>query len=109
MLSFIRECATSTSGTNARFALRRRVSMSEMGSVIGLPTGLGHSGNQAGEGHFPERQARTAEFADIGVAPAADGATVHQAHGAGVARELRQGRVIAFGLQFRAQSGVLAD
>src|SRR5437667_5844275 len=107
MLSFIRECEISTSGTKARLALRRRVSRSEIGSVISLPTGFGDAGNQAVQGHFAERQARTAEFAKVGVPPAADGATVHQARWAGVARQLGQAGVIALGLQFRAQGGVL--
>ena len=36
MLSFILECGISTAGSNARLALRMRVSMSEIGSVIVL-------------------------------------------------------------------------
>ena len=34
MLSFIRECGNSTVGSNARPALRMRVNMSEIGSII---------------------------------------------------------------------------
>src|SRR5438045_9729289 len=109
MPSFILECDTSTSGTRARFAFRRRASRSEIGSVIGLPTGFGYAGNEAREGHFPERQTRTTELADVGVAAAADAATVHDAHGTGVARQLRQAGVIALGPQFRPQRGVLLD
>ena len=73
MLSFIRECGNSTAGSSARLALRMRVNMSEIGSlIIILPAGLGHAGNQAVQRGFAERQARTAELAQITVAAAAD-------------------------------------
>src|SRR3989454_11787157 len=106
MLSLILECATSTSGSNARLALRRRVSMSEIGSVIALPTGFGYAGNQPGQRHFTERQPRAAELAEVTMPAAADLAAVHQAHRAGVFRQLRQPRVVAFSFQFSAQRGV---
>src|ERR1044071_1250546 len=106
MLSFILEWESSTSCTSARFAWRSWVSMSEMGSVIGLPTGFGDAGDEAGEGHLPEGQAGTAEFADVGVAPPADGAAIHQPHRAGVARQLGQAGVVALGLEFRPDGGV---
>src|SRR5439155_24519391 len=107
MLSFILECATSTSGTNARFALRRRVSMSEIGSVITLPTGFGDARNQTGQGHLPECQARAPELAQIGVPPAADGTSDHEADRARVALQPGQGGVIALRLQFRPQGRLL--
>src|SRR5436190_18319875 len=100
MLSFIRECETSTSGTNARLALRMRVSMSEIGSLISLPTGFGYSRNQTIQRHFAEGQARAAEFPDERVAPAADGAAIDHAGRAGIARQLCQRRVVALRLQF---------
>src|SRR5881394_2149903 len=99
MLSFILECDTSTSGTNARLALRMRVSMSEIGSVISLPAGFGHARNQTVQRHFAEGQARAAEFPDERVAAATDGAAINHAHGAGIARQFGQCRVIALGLQ----------
>src|ERR1051325_3343777 len=109
MLSFILECATSTSGTSARFALRMRASMSEIGSVISSPTGFGHAGDQTGQRHFTERQARAAEFPDERVAPAADRAAVDHANRAGVARQFGQPRVVALGLQLGPLGGVLLD
>src|SRR6266511_4049423 len=98
MLSFILECETSTSGTNARFALRMRVSMSEIGSVISLPTGFGHAGNQTIQRHFAEGQARAAEFPDERVAATADSAAIHHAHRAGIARQLGEARIVALRL-----------
>src|SRR6266566_6325309 len=95
MLSFILECETSTSGTNARFALRIRVSMSEIGSVISLPTGFGHAGNQTIQRHFAEGQAGAAEFPDERVPAAADGAAIDHADRAGIARQFGQRRVVA--------------
>src|SRR5213594_2315402 len=109
MLSFILECETSTSGTNARFALRMRVSMSEIGSVISLPTGFGHAGNQTIQRHFAEGQTRAAEFPEEPVAAAADGTPIDDAHRAGIARQFRQRRVVTLRLQFGAQRRVLLD
>src|SRR5258708_19351512 len=99
MLSFILECETSTSGTNARFALRMRVSMSEIGSVISLPTGFGHAGNQTIQRHFAEGQTRAAEFPEEPVAATADCAAIDHADRAGVARQFRQRRVATLLLQ----------
>src|SRR6185503_6953246 len=109
ILSFILECETSTSGTNARLALRMRVSMSEIGSVIILPTGFGHAGNQTIQRHLAEGQARAAEFPDECVPSAADGAAIDHADRAGVARQFGQRRVIAFGLQLGPYRRVLLD
>src|SRR6185369_8240179 len=109
MLSFILECGTTTVGSSARCALRMRVSMSEIGSVIVLPTGFGYTGNQAIEGGFAKRQTRTGKFAQITVASAAHGAAVDQTGRAGVARQFGQPGVIAFGFEFRAQSRVFFD
>src|SRR5206468_9351384 len=107
MLAFILECETSTSGTNARFALRMRVSMSEIGSVISLPTGLGHTGNQTIQRHFAEGQARAAEFPHERVAATTDGAAIHHAHRAGIARQFRQPRVVTLRLELGPQRRVL--
>src|SRR5205823_14411526 len=109
MLSFILECETSTSGTNARFALRMRVSMSEIGSVISLPTGFGHAGNQTRERHFAEGHARAAEFPEERAAAAADGAAIDHADRAGIARQFRQRRVVALRLQLGSERRVFLD
>src|SRR5580765_2901507 len=79
MLSLIFECGNSTPGSKARFALRIRASISEMGSVIfqrimlsvELPTGLGYARNQPIESGFAEGQTRAAELPQITVAAAA--------------------------------------
>src|SRR5207249_6293223 len=95
MLSFILECETSTSGTNARLALRMRVSMSEIGSVISLPTGFGHAGNQTIQRHFAEGQARASEFPEEPVAATAAGAAIDHADRAGIAWQFRQRLAVA--------------
>src|ERR1035441_9864203 len=56
-LSFIRECGISTAGSNARPALRMRVNMSEIGSVINLPAGFHYAGNQTVQRGLPEGHA----------------------------------------------------
>src|SRR5260370_40676123 len=109
MLSFILECGISTVGNWTRLALRMRVSMSEMVSVIKLPTGLGHAGDQPVQRGLAEGQPRAVELAQIAMPAAAHRPAVHHAGGAGVAREFGQARVIALGLQFPAQSGVVPD
>src|SRR5437773_6869473 len=88
MLSFSLECGTSTTGSNARCALRIRANMSAIGSVIQLPTGFGDAWNEAIERGFAELEARAGKLAQIPMAPATDGAAVHDAAGAGVARQL---------------------
>src|SRR5712672_2091409 len=99
MLSFIRECGITTVGSKARFALRIRASMSEIGSFIislkffyGLhatydwsPTGLGDAGDQPIERPFAEGKARAGELAQVATATAAHRAAIHHARRAGVA------------------------
>src|SRR5215469_2560944 len=100
MLSFILECGSSTLGSNARLALRIRVSMSEIGSfIIKLPAGFGHARDQPVEGAFAEGHARAAELAQVAVTASAHRAAVHHARWACVARQLGQPRVVALGLQ----------
>src|SRR5215472_8296544 len=106
-LSFILEWGTATIGNRARLAFLIRVSMSEIGSFIQLPTGLGDAGDQTVESGLAEGQARAAEFSQVTVAAAAHGAAVDNPHGAGVARQLGQTGVIVFGLQFGAKGRVL--
>src|SRR2546426_1132460 len=86
MLSFMRECGISSDGNNARWALRILVSISEIGSVIKLPTGFRHSGNQSVQGRLTESQSRITKFSQVTVAASARRAAVDQAAWAGVAR-----------------------
>src|SRR6187399_910640 len=79
MLSLMRECGSSTVGNNARLALRMRVNMSEIGSIIKLPARFHYSGDQTIQRGFAERQPRATELAHVGVATAAHRAAVHQA------------------------------
>src|SRR5262245_41099629 len=68
-------------------ALRSRVSMSAIGSVIMIvssPARLAHAGDLPLQGHLTEADPADAEFADEGARPTAALATVVAAH-----RELR--------------------
>src|SRR3954449_13269663 len=109
MLSFNLECGISTVGSKARWALRMRVSMSAIGSVIQLPTGFRYTGNEAGQGGFAKRQARTSELAQKAVTPATDAAAVDHASGTGVAGQLREPGIVLLRLQFRAQRREFLD
>src|ERR1035437_101597 len=109
MLSLILECGNSRAGNSARLALRIRVSMSEIGSFIDLPTGFGHARDQAVESAFAERHARAAKLAQIAAAAAAHRAPVDQPRRAGVAREFGQTGIVALGLQLSPDGGVLLD
>src|SRR4051812_3858651 len=102
MLSLSFECGTSTAGNKARWGLRIRVNMSEMGSVIGLPTGFSDTRNEPVEGCFPELETRAGEFAQITVTTATDGAAVDHPGGTGVARQLREPGVILLRFEFSA-------
>src|ERR1035437_6377501 len=107
MLSFTVEWGTSTVGSNARLALRIRVNMSEIGSVIKfLPTGFGHTGNQPVERRMTKRQTRGVELAQVTATASAVSAAIHQPRWAGVARQLGEAHVIAFRFQFSADCGV---
>src|SRR4030095_8748506 len=94
-------------GSNARFALRMRVSMSEIGSTIKLPARFRHSRDQSGQRGFTEREARAIELADIAMTPPAHRAAIHQARWTRVARQLGQPGVILLCLQLRPERGVL--
>src|SRR5205085_1429336 len=67
----------STAGRSMRLALRMRVSMSAIGSVIMAwvpfrsPARLAHAGDQAAAGHVPETDAADAELAVDGPRPPA--------------------------------------
>src|SRR3954449_1725077 len=69
-----------TSSWNATLALRRRVSMSAIGSVIvivrpPLPTGLGHARHLAGVDHLAQADAAQPELPEHRTRPAAPLAT----------------------------------
>src|ERR1035437_6077563 len=102
----MRECGSSTTGTNAAPALRMRVNMSEIGSIKILPAGFRHTGNQTVQCGFTEGHARHPELAEEPPAAAAHRAPVDQPGWAGVTRQLRQAGVVALGLQFGAERGV---
>src|SRR3989442_7924344 len=106
MLSLSFECGISTVGSSARWALRIRVNMSEIGSVIKLPTGFGDARNQAIQRRFAKRQARAGELAQITMAPATDRAAVDHARRTGIAWQLRERGIVLLRLQFSANGGV---
>src|SRR2546426_978865 len=106
MPSLTLEWGISTAGSNARWALRIRVNMSEIGSVIKSPTGLGHARNQAVERRLAERQTRAAKLAQVAVPATGHRAAVDHAARAGVPGQLRERRVILLGLQIGAQRRV---
>src|SRR4051794_34700266 len=74
--SFNLEEGMRTSSWNATLALRSRVSMSAIGSVIvtvrpPLPTGLGHARHLAGVHHLAQADAAQPELAEHGAGPPA--------------------------------------
>src|SRR6266850_2051839 len=109
MLSFIFECGNSTAGSNARLALRMRHNMSEIGSFIKLPAGLGDARDQPVEIALAEGHARTTELAQVAMAAADHGAAIHHAHGAGFARQFGEPGIVPCGLQLGPDSGILLD
>src|SRR5262245_52187390 len=106
MPSFMREWGKSTFGSNARFALRMRVNMSEIGSTIKLPARFRHSRDQSSQCGFAERQAGAIELADIAMTPSAHRAAIHEARWTRIARQLCQPGVILFRLQLCPERGV---
>src|SRR5215469_3170461 len=106
ILSFILECGISTAGNNARCALRIRVNISEIGSIIKLPARLRHTRNQSIQRRFAEGQTRATELAPITTTATAERAAVHHPRWAGVTRQLRQTGVVAFRLQLGSECGV---
>src|SRR5580765_279389 len=94
-----------TFGSRARFALRIRVNMSEIGSFM-LPACLGDARDEAVESAFAESEARAAELAQVAAAASAHGAAIDDAHRAGVFGQLGKRGVVFLGFQFGAESGV---
>src|SRR5271169_3941749 len=109
MLSLILECGSSMAGSSARLALRIRVSMSEIGSFIGLPTGFGYARNQPVKGALAEGHPRAAELAQIAVTASAHRAPVDHSRGPRIPRQFSQTRVVALGLQLGPNRGVFLD
>src|SRR5436190_23786083 len=91
MARFTFDAGTWTLTFSVACALRMRVSMSAMGSLMLisclLPARLDHSGNLAAHGDLADLVARQAELAERAARPAGDGAAVAKAHGRGVARQ----------------------
>src|ERR1700722_14574308 len=111
MFSLRREWGNSMCGSRARPPLRRRVNISEIGSVIFcdiiLPTGLYDAGNQSIQRPLAERQAGNPKLAEVSMTASAHRATIHQARWAGVAGQFLQAGVIALRFQLSTESGVL--
>src|SRR5665213_1656040 len=91
----MRDAGMSTRVCLAVTALRMRVSMSAIGSVISLqlslllPAALRHTRDVAVERQLPETQAAQPELPHVGARPAAQVAAVAQAH-------LELGRLVFF-------------
>ena len=95
-------------GSNARLALRMRVSMSAMGSVIGI-TSLLWSLQGSGRTRRPHetRAANNRICAGKPCRRPLIGAAVHQPDRAGIARQLGQPGVIVLGFQLGTERGIL--
>src|SRR5436305_1589231 len=89
MARFTFDAGTTTLTFSVACALRMRVSMSAMGSLMLisclLPARLDHSGDLAAHGDLADLVARQAELAERAARPAGHGAAVAKAHGRGVA------------------------
>src|SRR5688572_10764530 len=100
---FTFDAGTRTLAFSVAWALRMRVSMSAMGSLMlmasSLPAGLDHSGDLAAHGDLADLVACEAELAERAARAARHGAAVAQAHGRGVARQrLQLGAGLVLGL-----------
>ena len=89
MASFTLEAGMATLTFSVAWALRIRVSMSAMGSlmlIVGLlPARLDHAGDLAAHRDLADLAAREAELAESAARTARDRAAVAQAHGGSVA------------------------
>src|SRR5262249_24956554 len=94
----------STAGASMRLALRMRVSMSAIGSVIMmLPARFLHARDQALEAHVAEANAAQAEFAIDSAGPTAQPAALANADLI-AGPQLGLGRVALVGLDFGQQT-----
>src|SRR5688572_6617773 len=91
---FTFDAGTRTLAFSVAWALRMRVSMSAMGSLMlmasSLPAGLDHSGDLAAHGDLADLVAREPELAEGSAGAAGHGAAVAQPDGRGVARQRLQ-------------------
>src|SRR6185436_14075978 len=111
------DCFTFDAGTmtltfSVAWALRMRVSMSAMGSLMlmasPLPAGLDHSGDLAAHGDLADLVAREPELAEGPARAAGHRAAVAKPHGRGVARQrLELGARLVAGVVGRL--GILDD
>src|SRR6185436_13696809 len=94
MARFTFDAGTTTLTFSVACALRMRVSMSAMGSLMLisclLPARLDHPGDLATHGDLADLVARQAELAERPARAARHGAAVAQAHRRGVARQRLQ-------------------
>src|SRR6185503_12886329 len=94
MALFTFDAGTMTLTFSVACALRMRVSMSAMGSLMLmswlLPAGLDHSGDLAAHRDLADLVAREAELAERAARPTGHRAAVAQAHGRSVARQRLQ-------------------
>jgi len=70
---------------------------------MGLPAGLGNTGNHAGIGQLAESDTGKMETTQESVTTTGEFAAVHQTHGGCVARKHRKTDVVAFSLQLGAE------
>src|SRR6202171_6092881 len=103
MARFTFDAGTTTLTFSVACALRMRVSMSAMGSLmlifVLLPARLDHSGNLAAHRDLADLVAPEAEFAERAARPAGDRAAVAQSHRGSVARQrLQLGARLGLGL-----------
>src|ERR1700694_2794063 len=103
MACFTFDAGTTTLTFSVACALRMRVSMSAMGSLmlifVLLPARLDHSGNFAAHRDLTDLVAPETELAEGAARPAGDRAAVAQPHGGSVARQrLQLGSRLVLGL-----------
>src|ERR1043165_6930292 len=112
MARFTFDAGTTTLTFSVACALRMRVSMSAMGSLMLisclLPARLDHSGDLAAHGDLADLVARQAELAERAARAAGHGAAIAQAHRRGVARKRLQLRA-RFVTRVVGRLRVLAD
>src|SRR5688572_29583405 len=94
MEAFSLDAGIATSVCPTIWALRMRISMSAMGSLMLmgalLPACLDHAGHFAAQRELAQLVARETELAEHAARPSGQRATVAQAHRRGIARQLLQ-------------------
>lgn len=79
------------------------------GGRVGLPAGLGDSGNQAVEGMLAEGHTGHLEAPDIGTTTSGDTAAVDEASRARVSREEGKAKIVVLRLELLAEFSVFCD